>query len=92
MTAAHYQNKTQKLIYLLLQHKLAPTVLQVHNDSEKHKGHKAAQAQPLKGHFRVEISDPDKHAKAIDKHRAIYHSLRHIMERIHALQIHFIEE
>jgi stress-induced morphogen len=87
MTPQHYQNKTQKLIQLLLVQRFAPKRLVVHNDSHLHAGHKSAQENPKKGHFRIEITDPDQDLRLLQKHRAIYHALRHLMDRIHALQI-----
>ena len=71
----------------LLQDKLAPTSLQVKDQSHLHAGH--AGAKEGKGHFEVNIvSDAFDGVNRIGRHRMVYDALGAFMDSdIHALRI-----
>ena len=71
-----------------LQAALAPTVLEVKDESHLHAGH--AGARSGKGHFRVTIvSERFAGLPLLKRHRLVYDALADLMESdIHALAIH----
>lgn len=74
-------------IQVALQHSLAPSQLQVTDDSHLHAGH--AGARDGRGHFSVMIvSERFSGMRALARHRAVYAALGDMMETdIHALAI-----
>lgn len=79
---------SQHQIYTLLQQVFSPSLLEVHDDSHKHHGHKGALENPDKGHFHVVICAVSlKNKNLVQQHRMIYQALSPLMEKIHALQI-----
>ena len=72
----------------LLQQHLAPTELEIIDESHLHAGH--AGAKTGKGHFRVTIGSARfQDLRPLQKHRLIYDALGDLMQTdIHALSIH----
>lgn len=71
-----------------LQTALAPTHLEVHDDSHKHRGHEGAKAGG--GHYRVVIvSDRFAGLNRIQRHRMVYDAIGEAMRAdvVHALSI-----
>ncbi|MEN5003174.1 BolA family protein [Stenotrophomonas indicatrix] len=70
-----------------LQHALAPSVLEIEDDSHRHAGH--AGARDGRGHFNVHVVSERFAAMApLARHRAVYAALGTLMETdIHALSI-----
>ena len=66
----------------------APEALEIHDDSERHRGH-AGYQEGGESHWRVEISAPVfKEMTRIARHRAVHEALgAEIVGRIHALQL-----
>lgn len=81
------QDVLTALIEARLREALAPTELQVWDDSEAHKGH--AGAARGGGHFELLItSDRFSGLRPIARHRLVYDALGDLMQsRIHALSI-----
>jgi BolA protein len=81
------QDALTTLIESRLREALAPTELQVWDDSEAHKGH--AGAAKGGGHFELLItSDRFSGLRPIARHRLVYDALGDLMQnRIHALSI-----
>jgi BolA protein len=81
------QDALTTLIESRLRKALAPTELQVWDDSEAHKGH--AGAAKGGGHFELLItSDRFSGLRPIARHRLVYDALGDLMQsRIHALSI-----
>lgn len=81
------QDVLTALIEARLREALAPTELQVWDDSEAHKGH--AGAARGGGHFELMItSDRFSGLRPIARHRLVYDALGDLMQsRIHALSI-----
>jgi BolA family transcriptional regulator, general stress-responsive regulator len=81
------QDTLTALIEARLREALAPTELQVWDDSEAHKGH--AGAARGGGHFELLItSDRFSGLRSIARHRLVYDALGDLMQsRIHALSI-----
>lgn len=81
------QDALTTLIESRLREALAPTELQVWDDSEAHKGH--AGAAKGGGHFELLItSDRFTGLRPIARHRLVYDALGDLMQsRIHALSI-----
>lgn len=79
-------HRIEQIESLLTKH-LAPTVLNVIDESHLHAGHVGA--RDGKGHFRVQIaSDRFSGLRLIQQHRLIYESLGELMQTdIHALAI-----
>ena len=71
-----------------LQQALAPTVLEIEDDSHRHAGH--AGARDGRGHFNVRVvSEHFNGMGPLARHRAVYAALGTLMETdIHALSIH----
>lgn len=70
---------------------LAPSVLEVTDESHLHRGH--AGARSGKGHFRVRIAAPALHGKSrLAAHRLVYGALGELFETdIHALSVEIAE-
>ena len=68
---------------------LAPTQLQVIDDSEKHRGHGGYNPDAGESHFTVEIESPRFAGKSrVQRQRAVNHALSELLEeRVHALAI-----
>ena len=68
---------------------LAPTQLQVIDDSEKHRGHGGYNANGGESHFTVEIESPAfAGMNRVARQRAVNHALGDLLvERVHALAI-----
>ena len=77
-------------IRLRLQTALAPTVLEIVDDSHRHAGH--AGARDGRGHFSVRIASPAfAGLSPVARHRAVYDALGDLMQTdIHALSIHVV--
>jgi BolA protein len=69
-----------------LQAALAPTLLEIRDDSAKHAGHAGAREG---GHFHVTIAAPGFAGRgAVERHRMVYAAAAELMGRdIHALSI-----
>jgi BolA protein len=69
-----------------LERELAPTQLDIHDDSAKHAGHAGAREG---GHFRVRlVSEAFRGKSAIERHRLVFAAVAGLMGRdIHALNI-----
>jgi BolA family transcriptional regulator, general stress-responsive regulator len=84
-------NNKEKTVSIekLLKEKLAPSQLNIIDDSAKHIGH----AGEGKGHFTVEIaSNQFENKSLIQCHRLVYQALDSMMEKhIHALCIRVLE-
>lgn len=66
---------------------LSPTVLEVIDESEQHRGH-AGWRDGGQSHFRVRIAAPElTELSRIERHRLIHRTLGDIVPRIHALAI-----
>lgn len=80
------QNERIALIESLLTEHLAPTLLEITDDSHKHAGHIGNQGG---GHYAIAIASPRFSNKSrLAAHRLIYEALQSLMpEQIHALQI-----
>ena len=66
---------------------LSPTVLEVIDESEQHRGH-AGWRDGGQSHFRVRIAAPKlTELSRIERHRLIHRTLGDIVPRIHALAI-----
>ncbi len=76
-----------QLITNLLQQKLAPTFLEVLDESHRHHGHPGAQSGA--GHFKISIASPQFVGQNnIASHRLIYAALKDLIgPEIHALRI-----
>jgi BolA protein len=68
---------------------LAPTQLQVIDDSEKHRGHGGYNPDAGESHFTVEIESPRFAGMSrVARQRAVNHALSELLEeRVHALAI-----
>jgi BolA protein len=68
---------------------LAPTHLQVIDDSEKHRGHGGYNRESGESHFTVEIESPNFAGMSrVGRQRAVNHALADLLvERVHALAI-----
>lgn len=73
--------------------KLAPTVLDVTDESAEHAGHMGANAEGFGTHFRVRIASPLFLGKTrIAKHRLVYESLQIFIDGgLHALAIDIVD-
>lgn len=74
-------------IYAQLTSVFQPTMLQVTDESEKHRGH-AGFREGGESHFQVEIAAPTFAAMSrLQRHRAVHAALGPIVGRIHALSL-----
>ena len=68
-----------------------PSHLEVHDDSERHRGH-AGYQEGGESHWRVVIrAEAFAEMSRIARHRAIHTALGDIVGRIHALELHVSE-
>jgi BolA family transcriptional regulator, general stress-responsive regulator len=72
-----------------LRETLAPTQLEVIDESHAHAGHAGADATGFGTHFRVRIASPRfEGLRAVARHRLVYDALRDFIDRgLHALAI-----
>ena len=68
---------------------LAPTVLEVIDESASHAGHAGANAEGYGTHFRVRIASPMFEGRSrVARHRLVYDALRDVIPQgVHALAI-----
>ncbi len=68
---------------------LAPTELQVHDESAQHAGHAGANGTGFGTHFRVRIASPQFAGKTrVQRHRLVYDALQDFVDQgLHALAI-----
>lgn len=80
---------TAAAIEQMLREKLAPTQLQVIDESAAHAGHAGANGTGFGTHFRVLIAAPAFEGKSrVARHRVVYDSLQHFIDQgLHALAI-----
>ena len=76
-----------------LKSRLAPTQLEVIDESADHAGHTGANAEGFGTHFRVRIASPAFTGKSrVARHRLVYDSLQNFIDQgLHALAIEVIE-
>ena len=72
-----------------LQQRLAPSLLQVIDESGQHAGHGGANAEGFGSHFRVRIASPQFDGLTrVAKHRLVYDALQDFIDQgLHALAI-----
>jgi BolA protein len=87
--SAHLTGPIASEITRRLTDALAPTHLQVIDDSEKHRGHGGYNAESGESHFTVEIESPAfAGLSRVARQRAVNHALGDLLvERVHALAI-----
>ncbi|WP_260673698.1 BolA family protein [Comamonas aquatica] len=80
---------TAAAIEQVLRAKLAPTQLEVIDESGAHAGHAGANGTGFGTHFRVRITSPLFEGKSrVARHRVVYDSLQHFIDQgLHALAI-----
>lgn len=80
---------TAAAIEQMLRDKLAPTQLEVLDESAAHAGHAGANGTGFGTHFRVRIAAPVFEGKSrVARHRVVYDSLQHFTDQgLHALAI-----
>ena len=76
-----------------LAERLAPTVLEVIDESAAHAGHAGANAEGFGTHFRVRIASPAFAGKSrVMRHRLVYDALQNFIDDgLHALAIEIID-
>jgi BolA protein len=76
-----------------LQARLAPTLLQVLDESAAHAGHAGANAQGFGSHFRVRIASPAFAGKSrVACHRLVYDAMQNFIDQgLHALAIEIVK-
>ena len=74
--------------------RLAPTHLEVLDESAAHAGHTGANAEGFGTHFRVRIASPLFTGKSrVARHRLVYDALQNFIDNgLHALAIEIIEQ
>lgn len=77
-----------------LRERLAPTQLQVIDESAAHAGHAGANGSGFGTHFRVRIATAQFAGKTrVQRHRLVYDALQnHIAQGLHALAIEILPE
>jgi BolA protein len=87
--SAHLTGPIAAQITRRLTEALAPTHLQVIDDSEKHRGHGGYNPHEGESHFTVEIESPAfAGMNRLARQRAVNHALADLLEeRVHALAI-----
>lgn len=72
-----------------LRERLAPSQLQVEDESHQHAGHAGANGTGFGTHFRVRIASPQFAGKTrVQRHRLVYDALREFIDQgLHALAI-----
>ena len=85
----HVQALEQQLML-----RLAPTHLEVLDESAAHAGHTGANAEGFGTHFRVRIASPLFTGKSrVARHRLVYDALQNFIDNgLHALAIEIIEQ
>lgn len=80
---------TAAAIEQVLRAKLAPTQLEVIDESGAHAGHAGANGTGFGTHFRIRIASPFFEGKSrVARHRVVYDSLQHFIDQgLHALAI-----
>lgn len=80
---------TAAAIEQVLRAQLAPTHLEVIDESGAHAGHAGANGTGFGTHFRVRIASPFFEGKSrVARHRVVYDSLQHFIDQgLHALAI-----
>jgi BolA family transcriptional regulator, general stress-responsive regulator len=75
-----------------LRERLAPTGLEVIDESAQHAGHVGANAEGFGSHFRVRIASPQfAGLTRVAKHRLVYDSLQDFLDQgLHALAIELV--
>ena len=75
-----------------LHERLAPSQLQVIDESSQHAGHAGANAEGFGSHFRVRIASPQFDGLSrVAKHRLVYDALQDFIDQgLHALAIELI--
>ena len=72
----------------ILLSEFSPSVLQIVNESYMHNVPEGSES-----HFKVVlVSNNFKNIKNVERHQAVYKSLKNVMESIHALSIHTFDE
>lgn len=77
-----------------LHHTLAPSLLDVQDESAQHAGHAGANASGVGTHFRVRIASAAFNGKTrIAKHRLVYDALQEFIDQgLHALAIEIVDQ
>ena len=77
-----------------LQERLAPTLLQVLDESAAHAGHAGANAEGFGSHFRVRIASPAFAGKSrVACHRLVYDAMQNFIDQgLHALAIEIVKD
>ena len=72
---------------------LAPTFLEVLDESASHAGHSGANAEGFGTHFRVRITSPQFAGKTrVARHRLVYDAMQNFIDQgLHALAIEIVE-
>ena len=75
-----------------LQSRLAPTRLEVLDESAAHAGHMGANAEGMGSHFRVRIASPAFAGKSrVASHRLVYDAMQNFIDQgLHALAIEIL--
>ena len=75
-----------------LRERLAPTQLEVLDESAAHAGHSGANAEGFGSHFRVRIASPAFAGKSrVASHRLVYDAMQNFIDQgLHALAIEII--
>ena len=83
---------TATLLDLRLRERLAPSELQVLDESADHAGHAGANGTGFGTHFRVRIASPQFTGKSrVQRHRLVYDALQDFIDQgLHALAIEVI--
>ena len=83
---------TQAEVEQRLRERLAPTALEVIDESAEHAGHGGANAEGFGSHFRVRIASPMFEGKTrVAKHRLVYDSLQIFIDNgAHAIAIEIL--
>ena len=88
MTAVHIKPTTES-ITLRLRERLAPSQLEVLDESAQHAGHAGSDGSGFGTHFRVRIASPNFAALSrVARHRLVYDALQDFMDQgLHAIAI-----
>jgi len=80
---------TAQALQRRLEERLAPTVLEVLDESAAHAGHAGADSSGQGTHFRVRIASPRFEGRSrVARHRLVYDALREFLDQgLHALAI-----
>ena len=83
---------TARLIHQRLTERLAPTALEVLDESAAHAGHAGASASGQGSHIRVRVASPlFTGISRVQRHRLVYDALQDFIDRgLHALAIELI--